>query len=267
MGRALGYFWNFCRYWMSWTCSGVGRILGFFWNFSSHWICWTCRGAGIGNWGCIGELLQCWTCWSWIWGLLTDSRGVSLFFVFNSLLPGTDVGTDLYTYYDLYSSGQYYWASSTFYLMWNPVIVQFLFMMARLWKNPSKFETRKEMMKLFIHLPFVTPFKNVYNTYRLIKLKFGMRSFEDHNSKEVEEIQDEAGRASMSESFLEAGPQAVVQLNIVLSTGKISPAQMVSIPVSVFSLAWASSRAYFIERDDDHSDPDPEQKMQCMCFH
>ena len=68
----------------------------------------------------------------------------------------------------------------------------------------------------------------------------------------------------MFESFLESGPQCVVQLKIILSTGSISYAQIVSIPVSVFSLAWASSRAYFIQRDQDKSDPDPELNMVAM---
>ena len=68
----------------------------------------------------------------------------------------------------------------------------------------------------------------------------------------------------MDEAFLEAGPQSVVQLKIILSTGSISYAQMISIPISIFSLAWASSRAYFIERDEDNTDPDPEMKMVTM---
>ena len=42
-----------------------------------------------------------------------------------------------------------------------------------------------------------------------------------------------------------------------------SPPTLLPLP-SVFSLAWASSRAYFIQRDEDNSDPDPEIKMVAM---
>ena len=88
-----------------------------------------------------------------------------------------------------------------------------------------------------------------------------MKDFEAKNAKEVERIQHQAGSAGMYESFLESGPQCVVQLRIILSTGTISDAQKVSLPISVFSLA---SRAYFIQRDEDNSDLDPELKMVAM---
>ena len=85
-----------------------------------------------------------------------------------------------------------------------------------------------------------------------------MKSFQSKDAKHVEEILHEAGSASILESVLESGPQSVVQLKIVLSTGRIS------IPISIFTLAWNSSRAYFIQRDEDNSDPDPEKKMVLM---
>ena len=63
---------------------------------------------------------------------------------------------------------------------------------------------------------------------------------------------------------MESGPQSVLQLKIVMCTGSISTAQKISLPISILSLAWASSRAYFIQRDKDNSDPDPELKMVAM---
>ena len=189
---------------------------------------------------------------------------LGVFFFFNSLLPGSDVGTDLYTCIDLYRTGHILWASATFFFMWNPFIVQFLFMMARLWHKSSEFEAKEELRKLMFFFPLVTPFKNLVHTLQLYKLGFGMKRFKPRDSKRVEKIQEKVGHANMFESFLESGPQSVVQLKIVLSTGTISTAQMISIPVSVFSLAWASSRAYFIQRDEDNSDPDPEIKMVAM---
>ena len=43
--------------------------------------------------------------------------------------------------------------------------------------------------------------------------------------------------------------------------GKFPPSIIVGIIVSVFSLSWGSSRAFFIERTRDEADPDPAIKM------
>ena len=192
---------------------------------------------------------------------------ISLFFLFNSLLPGSDVGTDLATSWDLYKSGHKLWALCTFLLMWNPFIVHLLstvFKLSRRAWNKEELEVKKELKRLMSFFPFVTPFKNLYFGIKLYKLGFGTSTFKAKDAKEVERIQNEAGSSSMYESFLESGPQSVIQLKIILSTGSVSHTQMVSIPISVASLAWASSRAYFIHRDKDNSDPAPELKMVVM---
>ena len=198
---------------------------------------------------------------------LKDHFKISLFLIFNSILPLTDVVTDSFTSYDLFVSGHVLWATITFYLMWNPFIVHllaFLFNASMSVIYCQTFELRKELKHLMFFFPYFTPLKSIYFAAKLYRLKFGMKNFEARNAKEVERIQHEAGSAGMYESFLESGPQCVVQLKIILSTGSISYAQIVSIPVSVFSLAWASSRAYFIQRDKDNSDPDPELNMVAM---
>ena len=43
--------------------------------------------------------------------------------------------------------------------------------------------------------------------------------------------------------------------------GKFPPSIIVGVIVSVFSLAWGSSRAFFIERTRDEADPDPALNM------
>ena len=45
---------------------------------------------------------------------------------------------------------------------------------------------------------------------------------------------------------------------IVLSTGKISGTQIISLVTSVLSLSWGASRAFLIMRTADKADPDPE---------
>ena len=68
----------------------------------------------------------------------------------------------------------------------------------------------------------------------------------------------------MQESFSEAGPQTVIQLVNIFSTGRISTDQMISIPISILSLAWGSSRAFFILRKRDEADPDPGFGLVCF---
>ena len=43
--------------------------------------------------------------------------------------------------------------------------------------------------------------------------------------------------------------------------GKFPPSIIVGVIVSVFSLAWGTSRAFFIERTRDEADPDPALNM------
>ena len=49
--------------------------------------------------------------------------------------------------------------------------------------------------------------------------------------RNIEEIQDQAGTAGMFVSLTESGPQSVVQLTIILSTGRISTAPEFDIPL------------------------------------
>ena len=60
----------------------------------------------------------------------------------------------------------------------------------------------------------------------------------------------------------ESGPQLVLQLHIILCTGNIGgTTQQISIIISFVSLALASSRAFFIQRDMKRADGDPTLHM------
>ena len=149
---------------------------------------------------------------------------VFLFSVFNTVLPGVDVFSDLCTGVELILRGHILWGIATLSLMWMPFMFHFFvfinnYIMAKLKK--CQFESRKEFIRLLLHIPFVLPIKNVYNTYLLYKMGFAMDRFNSVHSKKVESIQNEAGSAGMYESFMEAGPQAVTQLVIIFSTGYI----------------------------------------------
>ena len=47
---------------------------------------------------------------------------ILVFWIFNSALPSSDVGSDLFTFYDLYKSQHYKWAAVTLVLMFNPFL-------------------------------------------------------------------------------------------------------------------------------------------------
>jgi len=185
------------------------------------------------------------------------------FFIFNSVIPFGDVLSDFVTFLALYHQDHPNWSIITFFLMWNPFLINlvvFSYEHIKAKKTKEPFATSTKLRDVFLHLPLVLILKNSYKTYQLYRLRFDMTDFNSKNQKEVEEIQYEAGITSLYEAFTESGPQAVVQLIIVFSTGHISMAQRFSIPMSLLCIAWASSRAYFIQRGLDDADPAPETK-------
>ena len=192
---------------------------------------------------------------------------LGLFVVFNCVLPFTDVLTDGITFADLLYNGHVNWAGATFYFMWNAFILHLLTFFYNVvlawWEKDEVFDWRAELKKVCLHIPFMAQIKNLFNAYRLYEFGFGSNDLEA-DWEQVEKIQHEAGLLSMEESFSEAGPQSVVQLVIVCSTGQISNAQMFSIPMSICSLAWASSRVFFIMRTREKSDPDPRLKLVAL---
>ena len=153
-----------------------------------------------------------------------------------------------------------YWALLTLFWIFNPFLVHLCKFVA------IYFNTRQtEWKNLFLHFPFVIPLKNCYHAYHLYKLNFGEnKTYVNERAEEIqlkwteaEEIQREVAKASLSESYYEAGPQAAQQLIISFSTGHVRWNIILSIIISLLSLSWGASRAFFIERNVDDSDPDP----------
>ena len=117
--------------------------------------------------------------------------------------------------------------------------------------------TEADFKDVLYHIPFVHPFRNGYLAFKLHKMRFGYDDFDSKNWSEVERKKKEVAKSSLSENFFEAGPQSVTQLVIGLSTGRFSPSVIIGILTSLFSLAWGASRAFFLERTEDETDPDP----------
>ena len=49
---------------------------------------------------------------------------IGKFFAFHSVLPTSDVGTDLYTVWDLFHNGHVYWASVSLFWVFFPFLVR-----------------------------------------------------------------------------------------------------------------------------------------------
>ena len=124
----------------------------------------------------------------------------------NSILPLFDMGTDMKAFF-LYLYGVAYhpnWAALT--LVW--IIVPFLLHVIKFLYHLLAKTGKASWRDLFLHIPFVLPFRNLYYAYKLFKLGFGMPNFESKNWAAVEAIQKEVARDGLSESYFESGPQA-----------------------------------------------------------
>ena len=126
----------------------------------------------------------------------------------NSILPLFDMGTDMKAFF-LYLYGVAYhpnWAALT--LVW--IVVPFVLHLVKFLYHLLAKTGEASWRDLFLHIPFVLPFRNLYYAYLLHKLGFGRPNFESKNWAAVEAIQNEVARDGLSESYFESGPQAHV---------------------------------------------------------
>ena len=115
--------------------------------------------------------------------LLMQTKQICKFAFFNSVLPFLDIGTDIkaFLFYLALNSDQPHqyhpkWAILTIGWGINPFAI-----------HVGKFfyelvTTRKAgWFELFIHVPFVQPFRNLYLARKLFKLRFGFADFDPRN--------------------------------------------------------------------------------------
>ena len=190
-----------------------------------------------------------------------------LFLLMNCLVNLVDMITDSLTFVYLWDFEQPHWALITLFWMFVPFFLHLTlylvkvfnvnkFFVARGWSGWAPEDSKEaEFRPVLIHLPFVTPIRNLNIFVKLCKLGYPYHTEED--SEEVEALQTEVAKVSLYENFGEAGPQSVTQCVIFLCTGRISIIQIISIFVSLFTLTVGASRAYFIQRVKDEVDPDP----------
>ena len=194
-----------------------------------------------------------------------------LFLLMNCVVNLADMVTDSLTFIYLWHHNQPHWALITLFWMFTPFLLHLALYLVKVlnlnewliaagWSGKmTKYSNEANFKSVLIHLPFVTPIRSLVIFVRLCKL--GYPYHKEENSKEVEALQTDVAKISLYENFGEAGPQSITQCYIFLCTGHISITQIVSISVSLFTLTWGASRAYFIQRVKDEADPDPKFSM------
>ena len=177
--------------------------------------------------------------------IVKDHVKISLVVIFNSILPLSYLLSDSITSFDFHVDKDPLWSGTEFILMWNPFLVRSLAVILKLVKN-HKIPVTEELLHLVLSIPFVNQLDNIYNAFRLYRLKYGK-----YPVKRVEEVQfnvekvwpaEETRSTGVSESSLELGPQHLLHLKIILSNSNLCYAQVISLPIIFFILAWASHR-------------------------
>ena len=181
-----------------------------------------------------------------------------LFLLINCVLNMADMVTDLLTCKYLFDNHQPHWALLTLLWMLTPFFLHLIIFITNAKKSRGT-ERSVTFPMVFLHLPFVTPLRNLYLFEKLWRT--GYPYHDSDRSKDVESILYDVGLASFYESFCEAGPQSVTTFIIFLCTGRISKTQIVSLLISLVSLTWGASRAFFILRNEYDVDPDPNFAM------
>ena len=182
-----------------------------------------------------------------------------LHIVSNSVMPGADVTSDFLTFLELMEHHDIKWAIAVLTFMFLP----FFFKLAEFVVGLCRGKVRENhIVGLFLHLPFVAP---------IVHLSLGLRILlidptKPENLSSIEKVAKVAALGSMYEAFLESGPQLQLQLHIILSTGRPTKTQVVSIVISTLSLTLASSRAFFVQRSQELADPEPSIHMILRVF-
>ena len=185
-------------------------------------------------------------------------KGV-LHIVSNSVLPGADVTSDFLTFLELWEHGDIGWAIAVLVFMFVPFFFKLAEFVVDLCRGKVK---ENNVVGLFLHLPFVAP---------IVHLSLGLRILlidptKPENLSSIEKVAKVAALGSMYEAFLESGPQLQLQLHIILSTGRPTKTQMVSIVLSTLSLTLASCRAFYVQRSRELADPEPNIHMILRVF-
>ena len=186
--------------------------------------------------------------------MMVSKAPALLYIVLNCVLPAIDVLSDVFTFVVLLDSGNTLWAWSTLTCVFLPFGLKTIMFFNDLVRGRASIQN---LAGLVLHFPLVSPL--IFGTLGLRLLMIDATKAE--NAATIEKIQKIAGLGSLYESYLESGPQVLVQLHIVTCTGRVGTTQLVSMCSSIVMLSLTSARAFYIQRDVVHSEPSPSPHM------
>ena len=115
-------------------------------------------------------------------------KKVLMYVLFNVILNGMDVGTDLKTFIDLILAGEHwFWASLTLTWMLTPFLIHFLKFFGKLiwtkFERPERGYVKEFWSEAGIHFPFFLPLVNLWRAKKLHQLGFGKGFIEPEKRK------------------------------------------------------------------------------------
>ena len=144
------------------------------------------------------------------------------FFLFNCILPTTDMSTDFITYLDLRLDHPK-WAVLTLSWMFLPFLIRFVQFLYKVRQEKCNVEMFLNVLK---HLPFLLPMENLRKLVIMIKKEYEKDAkrvvyVESDYRVDVTEVAakkysflSDVGDASLYESFCESGPQETLSCQI-----------------------------------------------------
>ena len=180
-------------------------------------------------------------------------------FTLNAALPKVDMTTDLITAVEFINKGHLFWGLSSILCMFLPFSMKFGMLISESIKGNAR---RRHIASLFLGIPFVNPLKQTLMAVRLALLDPAKKQ----DKRKIEAVVKDASLNSLYEAVLEAGPQLLIQMHIVLSTGEISLVQALSMVSSLLTLALAASRGFFVQRGKKYADPEPSPQLIFWVF-
>ena len=164
------------------------------------------------------------------------TKTVLAHFTLNAALPTVDMTTDILTAINLIMQGHWYWGLSSIALMFLPFAMKVGMLVSESILGKAKL---RHLASVVLSIPFVNPLKETLMAIRLAMLDPTKKK----NTKEIEAVVKDASLNSLYEAILEAGPQLLIQMHIVLCTGEISTIQAISMGSSLLILTLAASRS------------------------
>ena len=180
-------------------------------------------------------------------------------FTLNAAVPSFDMVTDFLTGLNLISKGHVWWGLATILCMFLPFAMKVGMLISESIMGKARL---RHLASVVLSIPFVNPLKQTLMAIRLAMLDPTKKK----NTKKIEAVVKDASLNSLYEAILEAGPQILIQMHVVLSTGEISTIQAISMGSSLFTITLAASRGFYVQRPKKYADPEPSLQMIFWVF-